>query len=476
MRASIRIDPRSPMALHRQIYDAWREAILGGRFTGGERLPSSRELAARLGTSRSTVTQAYDQLIAEGYLETARGAGTFVSAELPDCLCRPDSVPSARRSSAAAIVLSALGRRLEEDYEHPRPRPGFIRFSQLTPDLDEFPFPLWHRSLNRQLRRGRRELFDYARDAAGHLPLREQIAAYVGRSRAVCCNADQVAVLSGSQQALDFAVRLLIDPGDPVAFENPGYLGTRRVFEACGARILPVPVDAEGLVVDALDDRAKLVCVTPSHQFPTGVSLSLPRRLALLEWARRRGAVIIEDDYDSEFRYQGPPLPALQGLVDEAPVIYCGSFSKVMFPGLRVGYAVLPRAMVPPFRRLKWLSDRHGPMLEQGALTDFLAEGHLERHIRRMRRLYSARRQVLVDALASGLGNSAQILGDPAGMHVMVRFDDPETGARAERNKVQLIDAGAYYLDDAPGSAFVMGFASLGERAIREGVRRLVAR
>jgi GntR family transcriptional regulator / MocR family aminotransferase len=477
VRTSIAIDPGSDVPLHRQIYEGWRDAVLNGRFAGGARVPSSRELAAILGTSRSTVTQAYEQLIAEGYLETARGSGTFVSVELPDDLRRArnrrDMRAVAQSGVAPAIRLSRLARRLEDDFIYPPRPPGFIRFSQLTPDLDEFPFRLWHRLLNRHLRRPDRDLFDYAREAHGHEPLRSEIADYVSRSRAVSCTAKQVVVLNGSQQALDFAARLLLEPGDPVAFENPGYLGTRRVLEAYGARLLPVPVDGEGLVVDAVDDRARLVYVTPSHQFPTGVAMSLPRRLALLEWARRRGAVIIEDDYDSEYRYQGAPLPALQGLVDDAPVIYCGSFSKVMFPGLRVGYAVLPLAMVPLFRRLKWLADRHSPALEQAALTDFLADGHLERHIRRMRRLYGIRRQVLVEALERHFGDSAEVLGDPAGMHVMVRFDDAGIATRATRNKVQLIAAGAYYLADAPDNVFVMGFSTLGERAIREGVKRL---
>jgi GntR family transcriptional regulator/MocR family aminotransferase len=245
------------------------------------------------------------------------------------------------------------------------------------------------------------------------------------------------------------------------------------VLEACGARLCPVPVDAEGLQVDGLPAQARLIYVTPSHQFPTGVSMSLPRRLALLDWAARTGAVIVEVDYDSEYRYHGPPLPAMEGLVADAPVIYCGSFSKVMFPALRVGYAILPRALVAPFRRLKWLTDRQNPGLEQAALGDFLADGHLERHIRRMRRLYGERRRVLVSALAEHFGDGARVLGDAGGMHVMVRFTDPAVAERAQRNRVLLIDAAAYHLRDAPAGCYVMGYAALGERALREGVRRL---
>lgn len=473
LQPSLAVDASSAVPLHRQIYEAWRDGILAGRFGGGERLPSSRALAEQLGTSRSTVTQAYEQLAAEGYLETARGSGTFVSRELPDELRRARPAAAPVSPAPGAIGLSRFGRRLSSDFEYP-PRPaGFICFSQLTPDLDAFPFALWHRLLNRPLRGHDRSLFDYARQADGYLPLRREIAAYLARSRAVRCDPGQVVVLSGSQQALDFAARLLLEPGDPVAFEDPGYLGTRRVLEAYGARLGGVPVDGEGLRVDALDRHARLVYVTPSHQFPTGVAMSLPRRLALLEWARQSGAVIVEDDYDSEYRFQGPPLPALQGLVDGAPVIYCGSFSKVMFPGLRIGYAVLPESLVAPFRRLKWLADRHSPTLEQVALTEFLAAGHLERHIRRMRRVYGLRRQTLVGALARCFGDAAEVLGEPAGMHVMVRFADPTVGARAAGSRVQLVDAAAYHLGPAPAGEYVMGFAALGERAIREGVRRL---
>lgn len=473
MRTSIVIDRTSPLPVHRQIYEAWRDGILAGRFAGGERMPSTRELASALGTSRSTVTQAYEQLIAEGYLESVHGSGTFVSRELPDDLRRPRSTVPAGRAGASAFRLSALAGRLGAAAPA-RERPaGSIDFARLGPDVEQFPFTTWHRLLNRQLKNPPGALFDYAGDAGGEPRLRAEVAAYVARSRAVNCTPEQVVILSGSQQALDFAARLLLDPGEPAVIEEPGYPGQRRVLEACGARLCPVPVDDEGLVVEALPAQARLVYVTPSHQFPTGVSMSLPRRLALLDWAERRGAVIVEDDYDSEYRYQGPPLPAMQGLMADAPVIYCGSFSKVMFPALRIGYAVLPSALVGPFQRLKWLTDRQNPGLEQAALADFIADGHLERHIRRMRRLYGQRRSVLVAALAEHFGDAARVLGDAGGMHVMVRFADPEVGERARRHKVQLIDAAAYHLEGAPRGAYVLGYAALGERAIREGVRRL---
>lgn len=473
MRAAIAVDPSSATPLTRQIYEAWRDGILSGRFAGGARVPSTRELARALAVSRSTVTQAYEQLTAEGYLEATQGAGTFVCRELPEALLRARPAAKARAAAPAAIRLSRLGARLVEDFVYPPTPPGFICFSRWGPDLEQFPFALWRRLLGRHLRQAPRALFDYTRDTQGFEPLRREIAAYATRSRAADCTPEQVIVVNGSQQALDLCARLLLEPGDEVAFENPGYLGTRRVLEACGAKLRPTGVDAEGIRVGDLGGNARLVYVTPSHQFPTGVSMSLARRLALLEWARQHRAVIIEDDYDSEYRYRGPPLPSLQGLANDVPVIYCGTFSKVMFPGLRIGYVIAPPPLVPVFTRAKWLGDRHTPALEQAALVDFLREGHLERHVRRMRRLYGQRREVLVDALRHHFGEAVEILGDPAGMHVLVRFADDGIAERARRNKVQLVGSGAYYLTRPPRNEFALGFSALGERTIREGVRRL---
>lgn len=473
MRAAIVIDTADETPIYRQIYDAWRSGILTGRFRGGERVPSTRELADALAVSRATVTQAYEQLIAEGYLQALHGSGTFVCQELPDVSLRPRGGPRRQPPGSASVRLSRFGAALRDDFAYPPTPPGFICFSRWGADLDHFPFALWRKLLMRHLRRAEREIFDYGRDAQGYPRLRQEIAAYVARSRAVRCTPEQIVVVNGSQQALDFCARLLLEPGDTVAFEDPGYLGTRRVFNAYGARLQPVPIDAEGIVVEAIDRKARLAYVTPSHQFPTGVALSLKRRLALIEWARAQRAVIVEDDYDSEYRYSGPPLPALQGLASDVAVIYCGTFSKVMFPGMRVGYVIVPSALVPAFRRAKWLADRHAPTLELAALADFLSEGHLDRHIRRMRRLYGHRRDVLIDALARHFGDGAKVMGDPAGMHVLVRFDDDGIAERAERNKVQIIGAGAYYLTKAPRNEFVIGYSTLGERTIREGIKRI---
>jgi GntR family transcriptional regulator/MocR family aminotransferase len=371
------------------------------------------------------------------------------------------------------VRLSRYGSGLAEDFGYAAVPPGVIAFRQWKPDLSRFPFALWRKLMARHLREARPEFFDYPDGSAGYAPLRTEIAAYVARSRAVRCTPEQIIVVNGSQQGLDLCARLLLETGDEVAFENPGYQGARRTFEACGARLQPVRIDSDGLVAHEIRAGARLVYVTPSHQFPVGVSMSVARRLELIEWARRSGAVIVEDDYDSEYRYNGPPLPSMQGLARGTPVVYIGTFSKVMFPGLRIGYVVAPEKLATAFTRAKWLADRNTSMLEQAALADFLREGHLERHIRRMRRLYGQRREVLVDALARHFGQRVTVLGDAAGMHVLVRFADEGIAERAERNKVQITDAAAYYLGQAPQGEYVLGFAALGERTIREGVKRL---
>jgi GntR family transcriptional regulator / MocR family aminotransferase len=468
------IDRTSETPLRRQVYEQWREGILGGRFRPGEAVPSTRELADTLEVARSTVTEAYEQLIAEGYLETARGSGTFVCRELPDEMLTFRSHAAQREPRQAAVRLSRFGAGLKFDYRRPVAGPGVIAFSPGTPDLNHFPFELWRKLMLRHLREANEDVFDYTEHAAGHPALRQEIAAYLARMRAVRARAEQIVVVNGSQQGLDLCARLLVDPGDEVGFENPGYQGARRIFEANGARLKPLPIGPDGVLIQGLG-KLRMIYVTPSHQYPTGVSMSLARRLELIGWARQHGAVIVEDDYSSEYRYSGPPLPSLQGLAGDVPVVYIGTFSKVMFPGLRIGYVAAPTGMEKAFQRAKWLTDRNTPVLEQKALADFMKEGHLERHIRRMRRLYGLRRETLVTALQRSFGDRVQILGDAAGMHVMAAFEDGKLADRAERNRVRVVDAAIYYLTKAPGNEFLLGFAPVGEKAIREGVKRLAA-
>ena len=473
MRVPILIDRTAPAPIHRQIYDEWRQAVLSGRLRPGERVPSTREFAVALTVSRATVTAAYDQLSAEGYLLSVQGSGTFVCAELPDDLLRPGGTPRPRRDEQPAVRVSAYGSRLRADFWRSDDEPGVIDLSRGGPDLGHFPVGLWRRVVARHLRFATSAGFDYGRQVAGYEPLRREVASYLARSRAVRCSPEQVIVVNGSQQALDLTARVLLDVGDEVAIENPGYTGARHLFAAHGARLAPVRVTASGIAVEDLKPSTRLVYLTPSHQFPTGVSLPLARRLDLVEWARPHGAVIVEDDYDSEYRYAGAPLPSLQSLADGVPVVYVGTFSNVMFPGLRVGYVVVPPDLVAPFTRAKWLSDRQTPVLEQAALADFLLEGHLERHIRRMRRLYKRRYDVLIEALASGFGGRAAVRGDAAGMHVLVAFDRDGMVARAARHGVRLMSSAPYYLSGAPRNEVVMGFSAVGERTIRKGVKRL---
>jgi GntR family transcriptional regulator/MocR family aminotransferase len=477
MRTAIVVDRASSEPLHRQIYDQWREGILTGRFRRAERVPSTRELCTALAISRSTVTQAYDQLIAEGYLEAAQGSGTFVCRELPDELLhsrKPHSAPQA--SKTPPIRLSRYGAGLDHDYTYPTRQPGFIQFTQWRPDLSLFPISIWRKLVMRRLRTAVAELFDYSDQSAGYQPLRNEIAAYVSRSRAVRCTPEQIIIVNGSAQGIDLCVRLLLDRGDEVAIENPGYNGAHRIFAGYGARLRPARIDENGIVIGDLGKKARLVYITPSHQFPTGVAMSLARRLELIEWSRRSHAVLIEDDYDSEYRFSGPPLPSLQGLASDVAVIYIGTFSKVMFPSLRIGYVIVPENLIDRMRRAKWLADRHTPVPEQAALADFIAEGHLERHIRRMRRVYGARRDAMVESLTRCFGDRVQIRGDAAGMHVLARFQDDLIAERAVAARVQLASSAVCYLTEPPSGEYILGFASIGERSIREGIRRLASR
>ena len=474
MPAAIALDPTSSAPLHRQIYDQWRQGILTGRFRRAERVPSTRELSAALEISRSTVAQAYDQLIAEGYLESARGSGTFVCRELPDDVLQPRRAQAPQPEKAPPIRLSRYGAGLTNDFAYASAAPGFIGFAQWRPDLSLFPLSIWRKLMTRRLRSSALELFDYADQSEGYEPLRKEIAAYASRSRAVRCSPEQVIIVNGSAQGIDLCVRLLLDPGGEVALENPGYHGAHPIFTGYGARLRPARIDENGIVIGDLGRKARLVYVTPSHQFPTGVAMSLARRLELIEWSRQHNAVLIEDDYDSEYRFSGPPLPSLQGLAGNVAVIYVGTFSKVMFPSLRIGYVIVPPSLIARMRRAKWLADRQTPVPEQAALADFIAEGHLERHIRRMRRRYGARRNALVESLQRYFGDRVAIRGDAAGMHVLARFQDAERIAeRAAATKVQLVSSAACYLTDPPRNEFILGFSSIGERSIREGIRRL---
>lgn len=481
MELAITLDNRLTEPLHRQLYEELRRAILAGRLKPGERAPSTRALAASLKVSRATVTLSYEQLIAEGYLEAVIGSGTRVCVQLPDELLRTAPVKAQSFSvPTQSIKLSKYGITLDDSTPLEAVEPELpINFKSGRPALEEFPIVEWRRLLMRHCRTDRAGLLDYAPDLRGDAKLRQAICSYLGRSRAVNCSADQIIIINGSQQAIDLSVKLLLDRGDTVAVEEPGYLGARRAFLAQGAKLLPVPVDENGVIAEGLPlkSKAKLIYVTPSHQFPTGAVLSLARRLELLKWAERTGALIVEDDYDSEFRYGSRPIPALQGLSDGTHVIYVGTFSKVLFPALRIGYVVVPESMSRVFARARWIADRHTPTLEQRALADFIGEGHLERHLRRMRTLYEKRRKALVRSLTQQFEGQVEFVGENAGMHLMVRLQtglsDEEIVRRAAQVGVGLVSSQIYYLGESSSGEFVLGYAGLSERRIQEGIRRL---
>src|SRR5437867_4667984 len=481
MELAIHLDANRAQPLHKQLYQELRSSILNGRLGAGERIPSTRTLAKSLGLSRATVTQSYEQLTSEGYLQTVVGSGTSVSKQLPDELLRAAPVkasPQATPKPNGKIKLSGYGVRLANFAREPEEPNLLFNFKYCRPAVDHFPLQEWRRLLLRHCRAGEHEMLDYADGGKGYKPLREALARYLGRARAVYCGAEQIIIVNGSQQALQLSAQVLLDRGDLVALEEPGYLGARHAFLTHGARLHPVALDEAGIRLETLPARqARLLYVTPSHQFPTGAVLSLPRRLELLAWAEKTGTLILEDDYDSEFRYCGRPIPSLQGLAPRENVIYVGTFSKVLFPSLRIGYLVVPQVLAGTFERAKWLMDRHTPNLEQRALTDFINEGHLEHHLRRMRTLYDRRRQKLAGALQTHFGERVAILGENSGMHLMIRLRTPwsneEVIRRATAAGVGMINARIYYLGQARAGEFVMGYAPLSERKIQEGVRRL---
>ncbi len=395
---------------------------------------------------------------------------------------QPAAVPTLP-AQPLTVALSRYGTTLAQTSLTPQPEPDLpLSFRYGRPALSEFPLNLWRKLLSRRAAAGSSWL-DYATDVQGYLPLRQAIAKYLGRARAVQCQPEQIIITNGTQQGLDLTMRLLIEAGDSIAIEDPGYLSARRIFQSHGAKLIPIQVDAAGLRVNQLPDQlpqrptVRLVYVTPSHQFPTGATLSLPRRLELLRWAQQMGAMILEDDYDSEYRYGDRPIPALQGLDCNQSVLYFGSFSKVLFPALRIGYLVLPPSLVALFAQAKWLQDRQLPTLEQQMLSDFMAEGYLESHIRKMRSRYDCRRQALVQALTAQFGEGAAIFGEKAGLHLMVQLQtqlsNEEIMARAAEVGVGLVSAQPQYLNSGGQGEFILVYGELSEAQIQTGIQRL---
>src|SRR3984957_16205021 len=356
----------------RQIYKGMRQAILSGAFPAGVRLPSTRDLAEQLGVSRTVVLLAYEQLVAEGFAEGRGGSGTFV----PHGLSR--TVPM-REMRSARLKLSRYGSAAADAMEagdSPRVRESPVRydFAYGRSAIESFPLEMWRRIMLRHARQAPVREFEYG-PAAGSLALREAICAHLRRSRAVVCDPSEVIVVNGSQQALDLVTRVLVERGDRVAIEDPQYNGTREVLRAAGAQLVPVPVDRDGLNPAKLPDQASLVFVTPSHQFPTGAILPLARRLALLDWAQRKNSIVVENDHDGEFHYEGRPFESMQGLDTEGRSVYLGTFSRTVFPALRIGYLIVPKSLTAAFRAAKWLNDLHSATLEQETLAEVINSG-----------------------------------------------------------------------------------------------------
>lgn len=473
-------------ALHRQLYRALRSAILEGRLGPEARLPSTRTFARELGLSRNTVLQAIDQLVAEGYASGRVGSGTYVVAELPPAPAPRDLPASSTSDGELPPRLSAAGQRLAR--VAPPGRASWRPWQELLPydfrygepSYADLPMDTWSRLLGRRARRLSSRRLAY-QPPGGAAELREALASYLARARGVACTPEQVIVVHGSQQAVDLTARLLVDPGDPVVLEEPHYTGFSFCLHAAGARLIHVPVDDQGLRTAELEnvEDARLVCVTPSHQYPLGSVLSLPRRLALLDWAERREAYVLEDDYDGEFRYDGKPIECLQSLDRSGRVIYAGTASKLLFPALRIGWIVAPPALAPYFLNAKALADTGTPSLEQSALADFITEGHLERHVRRARIRTAARRAVLLETVAAEFGDRVQVLGASAGLHVLMRLPGIEAHAvgrirRACRELgVGVYPASPFYDRPPPMAELLIGYAALEEETIREGIRRL---
>lgn len=479
MDLQLRLDPGSGIPLHRQIYEEFRRLILSAEWAAGKKVPSSRELADLLDISRTTATSAYNQLLSEGYLKSIAGSGTYVSNELPDSLLFASSSDQTKLEGQDKRFfehLSDFGKYLsaQGDFE----TEGRLMTSGSVA-FDQVPLKKWRKLLMKHSEETSSSALEYSKDSAGYRPLREAIAEYLRRARGVRCDWEQVIIVSGSQQALDFIVRAHINRGDVAIVEDPCYFGAHRTLSACGAKLAPIAVDENGLCVDELDKltsfNARLIYVTPSHQFPTGVVLPLPRRLKLLQWARDNNCLIIEDDYDSEFRYSGLPIPALSALDESGVTMYTGTFSKLIFPSLRLGYMVVPNDLIHTYSWAKRMADHCSPLIEQLALTDFITDGSLEHHIRRMRTHYDRKRQRLTETIKKCFGDQVKVVGENAGMHLTVRFPQEIHSDRLRELAltcgVPFRSTGANYLNlPWPQGEYVLGYANIDENELSKAI------
>jgi GntR family transcriptional regulator / MocR family aminotransferase len=472
------IDRDAGRPLHRQVYDGYRDAILRGDLAPGQKIPSSRELASEIRVSRFPVLNAYAQLLAEGYFESQVGSGTFISTTLPEQMMSSDhqtepseEVPSGHRPIARRNLF--YPKRELESILH-----GWGSFGLHQPAIDQFPFPVWSALVERHSRNPAASAL-HRIDPMGSERFRQEICAYLRTARAVKCEPQQIMIVSGSQQALDITARVLLDPGDAVFVEEPGYDLERRLLAAAGCRLKFIPVDNDGMDVarSSRHQGVKAAFVTPSHQFPLGSTMSATRRLMLLNWAHSSGAWVIEDDYDSEYRFDTKPIASLQGLDVNSRVIYIGTFSKILFPSLRIGYIVIPRDLLEHFAAVRFAMDIFPPYLYQEVLADFMEQGHFGRHVRKMRQIFGERRNALVDSIRNEFGDFLEVHGSAAGVHVSVTlpegFNDREISTRASRERLWLWPLSRYYAGKRPRHGFVLGFGSTPTEQIPNAVKRM---
>ncbi|MDQ6787979.1 MAG: PLP-dependent aminotransferase family protein [Acidobacteriota bacterium] len=473
----------SHVPMHRQIYEKMRQAILSGEIPAKSRIPSSRFLAAQLGVSRMTVVNAYDQLFAEGYLEGKIGAGTFVAGELPEELLQTPKIHAVKTAAfSRELNLSRQGIQMARDLddvlrEHSANR--FVPFQNGLTAIDSFPFDTWARIAARLNRHAPVPTLVNG-DLAGFYPLRQAIAAHLKSARGVTCEPEQVIITAGAQQALALTAAAFLEPNDEVWIEDPGYTSARSLFALSRTKLIPVPVDKDGLNFKAVQESSKnpkLIYVTPSHQYPLGVTMSVTRRLSLIETARETGAWIIEDDYDSEYRYSGHPIASLQGLDQNGRVLYVGTFSKTIFPSLKLGCLVVPPDLVDVFAAARTLNGAHSPLIEQAVLAEFIAEGHFARHVRRMRTLYEVRQKILIEEVQRNLKGLLEMKADDAGMHLVGwlpnNFDDQEAAQKAAELDVRVSPISDHSINKYPRSGLVFGYAAFDEKQIRSGVAKL---
>jgi GntR family transcriptional regulator/MocR family aminotransferase len=478
----IAVHRKGEKPLHRQIYDAFRAMILERRLQPGQQIPSTRALADELGISRIPVLGAYAQLLAEGYIESRSGAGTFVTSSLSDQFLSARPAVASVVNDAAPDAISRVSKLLPLEGTPWFLGSGAFSVGQIA--YDHFPFRVWSDLVTYHARRVRASSMNYA-DPMGSLEFREVIAAYLRTARAVNCDSSQIMVVNGSQHALDLSARVLLDPDSPVWIEEPGYVFLRHTLMLSGCRLVPVPVDCEGLDVAAgvkLCRNARAAYVTPSHQYPLGATMSAARRLQLLEWAHSSSAWIVEDDYDSEYRYESMPVASMQGLDPGSRVIYIGTFSKTLFPSLRLGYMVIPPALVSRFLAVRQTNDLCPSHLYQAALADFISGGHFTRHVRKTRQLYAERRNALAQALRKEFGSEIdrsemEILGAEAGMHLVVTLpsglSDQKISARAAEEGLWLWPLSAAYAGAKVRQGFILGFGGTKADEMLHQVRRL---